>query len=168
MKKERTSTSEFETPSADPVIAMVRGRLSVFHRWLYRSLLVFTVVVQTVIISLWLTEPKPLPLRLHLAFASLMIVGLLWITVFSRILQRQLSVSSFDRLMARSISVVACSIFLILGLPIAIMRGSFQACLTISLFGGLFLAIAVYLLLRALATHRRLQQRKDELIDSES
>ena len=97
-------------PSTENVLALVRGELSARRRWFYRGVLLAASIGVAVIVSLWTTEPRPLPVRLHVAFAGLSVIGVSWIGVLSWILSRRYCPTAIDRIATAWVATGACSI----------------------------------------------------------
>ena len=144
--------SPFASKQPD-VLVMINGELSSRSRWFYRVTLVAAGIGLAALLSLWLTEPGPLPLRLHVAFAALAAILSGWCGVFTWILLRRNCPTENDRIASSWMAVAACSLFLIVSVSIAMTRGGFLAALTV---GGVGIAslIAAAVLLRS-SYHRR-------------
>ena len=150
-------------PSTDSVLALVRGELSSARRWWYRVILLVTSVWVAAILSLWVTEPGPLPPRLHVAFAAVIIVGLGWIGVLLWILTRRRCPTAFDRLATSWMATIACCVFLVVSVPTALLRGHPQAALSLGFTGVALLGAALFMLGGAYSLRKRLQRKLAEL-----
>jgi hypothetical protein len=150
-------------PATDKVMALIRGELSSARRWFYRGVLVAASIGLAVIVSLWTTEPRPLPLRLHMAFAGLTLVGASWLGVITWILSRRHCPTALDRIATGWVATGACMLFLVMGVAIASMRGQAGGVVAIGLTGILLLSVAVAMLWRAYAERSRLRFRLAEL-----
>lgn len=84
--------------SMDAAHLLVRGELSSGKRWFYRMILLATSILLAVVLSLWATEPGPLPDRLHFAFGVMTLIACGWIGVLSWILSRRLCPTAVDRI----------------------------------------------------------------------
>jgi len=150
-------------PSPDPILAMIRGELSPTRRWLYRSILVVTSIVAAVILALWVTEPKPLPLRLHLSFAAMTSIAAGWISILTWILIRRNCPTALDRLATAWMALAACSIFLVVSLTIALVRESTDAVLYLGSLGFIQVGIALFMLKSAYSLRSTLRAKLAEM-----
>ena len=55
--------SNDSVPPIEPVMEMIHEELSTMRRWILRLFLVVVSVVTAAILSLWITEARPLPPR---------------------------------------------------------------------------------------------------------
>ena len=150
-------------PALDEVLALVRGELSTGRRWAYRLVLLLASLGVAALLSLWLTEPGPLPLRLHVAFAMLTCVASGWIGVLTWILTRRNCPTALDRLATAWMATIACSLFLAVSLPIAVMRGNLAAALSLGLLGIVLLGAALLMLRTAYTLRAQLRSKLAEL-----
>jgi hypothetical protein len=150
-------------PPVDRVLATIHGELSTGRRWVYRLTLLAAGVALAIILSLWLTEPRPLPLRLHLAFAALSSIAAGWIAVLTWILTQKNCPSAMDRLATAWMATVACVTFLVVSLPIALMRGNTLTALSLSVMGIGLLGAALWMLCAAYAFRAKLREKLQEL-----
>jgi|GEM_PF-3459182 len=134
------------SPSTERALAIVRGELSSGRRWAYRLILLGASACVALILSLWTTEPGPLPLRLHIAFAALTCIGSGWICVLMWILTRRNCPTALDRLATAWMATIACSLSLAISVPIALLRGNMQAALYLGVIGFALLCVALFLL----------------------
>ena len=147
-------------PPSDRVLAMIRGELAPARRWLYRATLLAASVVTAAIVSLWTTEPRSLPLRLHVAFAALTAVGAGWIAVLTWILTRRNCPTALDRLATSWMATVACVLFLAVSIPVALSRGrTGHAALWLGAVGVLFLCVAAFNLWGAYTLRAKLRSQ---------
>jgi hypothetical protein len=150
-------------PATDEVMALIRGELSSRRRWFYRGVLLAASIGVAVIVSLWTTEPGPLPLRLHVAFAGLSLIGVSWIGVLSWILWRRYCPTALDRIATGWVATGACALFLIVAVSIAMSRNRVGEAMWIGVAGVFFLTLAVTMLWRAYAQRARLRAKLAEL-----
>lgn len=150
-------------PATDEVMARVRGELSTRRRWFYRGVLVAASIGVAVVVSLWTTEPRPLPLRLHLAFAGLTLIGASWVGVLSWILSRRYCPTALDRIATGWVATGACTLFLLMAVGIAWSRDRVGEVAWVVIGGVFFLSVAAVMLCRAYAERRRLRMRLAEL-----
>jgi hypothetical protein len=146
-------------PPTEQVLALIRGELSSPRRWLYRLILTTTSIVVAAILSLWLTEPGPLPIRLHVAFAAMTAIGFGWIGVLTWILTRRNCPSVQDRVATGWMATVACSLFLAVSVPISLIRGHTLAAFWLGVTGLALLGVALLLLRGAYSLRARLRSQ---------
>lgn len=152
-------TKSMEAQMTDKALAAVRGELSSGRRGVYRLLLVVNAIWVAAVVSLWLTEPGPLPPRLHAAFAGITAVGAGWIAVLTWILTRRSCPTALDRIATGWMACGACSVFLMVAVPIAILRDAGSLTWWLAATGGVMLTIAGFVLRSAYAQRRRLMAR---------
>ena len=150
-------------PPIEPVLALVRGELSRAKRWSYRIILLLASVLVAALLSLWITEPKPLPTRLHVAFGEMTCIGLGWIGVLTWILARRNCPTALDRLATAWMATTACSVSLVVSLSIAVVRNDITAAVAAGGTGLVLLSLAVLLLNRAYSLRATLRARLKEL-----
>ena len=155
-------------PSTKDVMAMIQGGLSSPRRWFYRGVLLAASVGVAIILSLWTTEPRQLPLRLHAAFAGLTVVGISWIGVTTWILWRRRCPTALDRIATGWVATGACCLFLVIAVPIAVLRKRAGGAMWISLLGIFLLSIAIGLLWKAYSLRAYLRAKKAELEQAET
>ncbi|MBC7968274.1 MAG: hypothetical protein H7Z17_20400 [Fuerstia sp.] len=150
-------------PPIEPVLALVHGELSRAKRWSYRIILLLASVEVAALLSLWVTEPKPLPTRLHVAFGAMTCIGLGWIGVLTWILARRNCPTVLDRLATAWMATAACSVSLVVSLSIALVRNDINAAVAAGGSGLVLLSLAVLLLNRAYSLRATLRARLKEL-----
>ncbi len=150
-------------PPTEPVVVMIQGQLSTTRRWLYRVLLVVCCVVVAAISSLWMTEPRRLPLRLHIAFAASVMIGFGWICVLMWLLWRRSCFSVVDQVVTGWTATVASCGFLVVALPIAVSRGSTTSLIWLSLLACMMLVTSLFLVFKGYQFQSRLKRRRTEL-----
>ena len=149
--------------SMDAAHLLVRGELSSGKRWFYRMILLAASIVLAVVLSLWATEPGPLPDRLHVAFGAMTLIACGWIGVLSWILSRRLCPTAMDRIATAWMATLACGLFLAVALPVAILRGQLAAAASLSLVGLTMLGVSLAILRSAYAWRAELRDRLAEL-----
>jgi hypothetical protein len=143
---------------------LIRGELSSPRRWFYRAILLAASVMTAAIVSLWATEPRPLPLRLHVAFAAMTAIGAGWIAVLVWILTRRNCPTAIDRLATSWMATIACALFLAVSIPIALHRGrADHAALYLGAAGLLLLSVAALNLKLAYSLRAKLRAQLAEL-----
>jgi hypothetical protein len=147
------------TPSTDEVMALIRGELSSHRRWFYRGVLLAASVGLAAILSLWTTEPRPLPLRLHVAFAGLTLINVAWIGVLSWTLLRRYCPTALDRIATAWVATGACTLFLLMAVSIALVRGQMGEAMWIGVVGFVLFSVALIMLWRAYVERNKLQSR---------
>lgn len=150
-------------PSADRVMAMIRGELTSARRWFYRGILLVAAIGLGAILSLWTTEPRELPMRLHVAFGALSVINAAWIGVTVWILSRRRCPTALDRIATAWVATGACLLFLAVILGVAISRDRVGEVRWAALFGVLLLNGAIVMLWRAYAQRKELQRKLAEL-----
>jgi hypothetical protein len=150
-------------PSTERVMAMIRGELTSPRRWFYRAVLLAASVGVAAILSLWTTEPGPLPLRLHIAFGALSAIGLSWIGVLTWILWRRRCPTALDRIATGWVATGACTLFLAVAVPIAVVRGDTQSVVWLAALGLSMWGIAVWMLRSAYSLRASLRAKLVEL-----
>lgn len=150
-------------PPIEPVLALVDGELSHAKRWSYRLILLLASVVVTALLSLWVTEPKPLPTRLHVAFGAMTCIGFGWIGVLTWILTRRKCPTVLDRLATAWMATAACCVSLVVSLSIALVRNDIRAALAAGGTGLVLLSLALLLLNKAYSLRAKLRARLKEL-----
>ena len=133
-------------PSTERVMAMIRGELSSPRRWFYRGVLLAASVGVAAILSLWTTEPGPLPLRLHIAFGALSAIGMSWVCVLTWILWRRRCPTALDRIATGWVATGACTLFLAVAVPVAVVRGDTESAIWLAALGLSMWGIAVMML----------------------
>jgi len=154
-------------PSTENVMAMIQGELSSPRRWFYRGVLLAASVGVAIILSLWITEPRQLPMRLHVAFAGLTAIGMSWIGVMTWILWRRHCPTALDRIATGWVATGACGLFLFTAVPIAMMRNRAGGATWIALVGIFLLSIAIAMLWRAYSLRAYLRAKMTELEQAE-
>jgi O-antigen/teichoic acid export membrane protein len=155
--------NELTPPSTEPVLEMVRGELSSNRRWFYRLLLLVISVVLALLLSLWTTEPGPLPFRTHVAFGAATCINLGWVSVLVWILTRQNCPTVLARLATAWTATIACCVFLVVLVTITLVRGDLQAALGVLLTGFVFLCVAISSLRGAYSLREKLRRKLAQL-----
>lgn len=162
------NSNDTPTIACEPIIEMVRGELTSKKRMLYRLLLVVVCIAGSGLISLWITEPRPLPIRLHIGFGALTAICIGWVGVLSWILTRRRCPTALDRVAIAWMATIACSCFLIVAVPIGMIRGDATTAITLLAAGLPMLGFALLLLRQALQLKRTLMQKLRELERAET
>jgi len=155
-------SSETE-PSIEPILALVHGELSPIRRWCYRLILLLAAVVVAAIATLWMTEPRPLPTRLHVAFGAMTGIGIGWIAVLTWILTQRNCPTAVDRLATAWMATAACSVSLVISLSIALIRPNIETAVAAGVTGLVLLGLALLFLGRAYSIRSKLKAKLKEL-----
>ncbi|QDT09989.1 hypothetical protein [Planctomycetes bacterium K23_9] len=150
------------------VLKMVRGELTSRRRWLYRLMLLVVSVVLAAIVSLWMTEPRPLPDRLHWGFGLMSCVALSWIVVLTWILSRRHCPTAIDRLATAWVATAACCLFVMTGVSLSLWRHDVMAVVWVGTVGIGFTVAAVAMLVRAYSLRSMLRAKLAELQSQET
>lgn len=126
-------------------------------------ILLLASVVVAVLLSLWVTEPKPLPTRLHVAFGAMACIGLGWIGVLTWILTRRNCPTVLDRLATAWMATAACSESLVVSMSIALVRNDIKAAIAAGRTGVVLLSSVLLLLSKAYSLRATLRARLKEL-----
>lgn len=110
MSLPRDPSYDHPMPSVADMQRRLAAELSLGSRVTYGLLLLFDLLVLAAVASLWLTEPA-LPLRTHLAFGGIVLVGLAWAAFFAWTLGRRKVLLARHRLAAGRIAVAATGLF---------------------------------------------------------
>jgi hypothetical protein len=111
--------------------------------------------------ALWWSEPGPLPGRTHLAFALLTVFCLAWTGYGGWLLTRRVPLFATDQVIAAWLGLTASVATTALMAVVAVQRGTGPA-LPLAV-GGLFVAAALTLAVRAHARREALLRRRREL-----
>lgn len=149
----------------DKILAFVQAELSSNRRWLHRIALVASATMLAIVLALWTTEPKPMLLRLHIAFALMSAIGIGWIVILVNILLRKNCPTAWDRIATAWMSVVACGTFAIGSLVMTLLRGDIMAMLALSTMSGGMLVLAIFNLRNAYRWQDNLRKRLSQLRD---
>jgi hypothetical protein len=142
---------------------MVRRELSAPTRIGYLLMFLITMTAAGLIGTLWLTEPGPLPLRTHMAFAALVAINVAWSVLFGWVLTKRKVLLALHRVIAGWMALLFCGVFLVVGLTIAVIKMNTTALIAIGLVGSVQVVAAVVMLVRARRRRRQLLERRNEL-----
>jgi hypothetical protein len=115
--------------------------------------------------ALWWTEPGPLPGRTHLAFALLTLFCLTWAAYGGWLLTRRVPLFATDQVIAAWIGLAASLATTAVMTVVAVQRGTGAA--PALAVGGVFVALALALAVRAHARRAALLRRMRELTGPE-
>jgi hypothetical protein len=140
---------------------LARGELSMKARVGYVALLLVSSAMTVGLLSLWLTEAW-LPLRTHLAFGVMCLIGIAWAALSIWALTTRRVLLARDRVIAGSMSVVFTALFLagaIAAVVVAATPAAFAALST----GAVMFVIALCVLSAARRRFAELAARRAEL-----
>lgn len=150
-------------PPVESLLELVRGELSPRRRWMYRVVLIVTSIWVAAIAGMWVTEPTPIPARLHIAFGTFTGIGLGWIVVLIWLLTRHRCPTAIDRLATAWIATFACGISLFVSVAIALVRNEAAAAVGMAIVGLVLLSGSVCLLRSAYLARLRLAAQLREM-----
>ena len=157
------SASQPNGLTVEQVQELVRRELSTPKRVGYSLLGMLTLTAAGLIGTLWWTEPEPLPLRTQVAFGLLMAINVAWTVFFGWVVTRRKVLFAVHRVIAGWMAVGFCSLFLLMGLAIALARANWTAVITVGVFGVAQLLVAALMLRNAQGRRSALLARRDEL-----
>lgn len=141
--------------------ALMDAGLSTAARVGHVALLLVAVAMSVAIGSLWATEPA-LPLRTHLAFGVMTLIGVAWGTYAAWVLTTRRVLLGRHRVIAGKMAVTFTGVFVLGALAVAVMTGH-PAGYAAAVSGGVMQAVAVFLLARAQRDVARLIARRAEI-----
>lgn len=132
--------------------------LSLKARVGYVALLLVSAAMTAIIASLWLTEPA-LPLRTHLAFGAMCVIGASWSVMSLWALRARRPLFARDRVIAGRLAVTFTSVFAAAGVAAVMLSGSL-ASYAVLMTGVMMLAVAIRVLVTAARLHSQLLARR--------
>jgi hypothetical protein len=151
--------------SAEQIQRMLTSELSLRARVGYVTLLLASLLMAIMMGSLWLTEAS-LPLRAHIAFGLIVTIALSWVALAVRVLANRRVLFAAHRIVAAWMSVAFSSVFVVgmLAVRLSDSQGFDTAAASLAAgCGGVMLAVAVALLVRARHQYARLLERRRTL-----
>ena len=146
----------------EEVLVVLDRELSRSARLRYLLVGLVSLVVTGVTGSLWATEPS-LPLRTHVAFGGIVVLGMAWMGVAAFVLTRRRPLYATDRVLATGTALVATSAVAAVTTVLAATRGGVLPALTAGTVGAVFVAASVVLHLGARRRRRALLARRRAL-----
>jgi len=140
---------------------LARGELSVKARLGYVALLLVSSAMTVGLLSLWLTEAF-LPLRTHLAFGAMSLIGVSWAALSIWALTTRRMLFARDRVIAGRMSVAFTALFLA-GAIVAVFMSGKAAAFVAAATGAVMFAIALRVLAGARRRFVELAARRDAL-----
>lgn len=120
-------------------------------------------VIAAGVVTLWSTEPLPLPAPTQIAFGAIVAIGVGWAVFALWSLRYRYPMFGRDRVVAWSIATAGSAVLAGVAIAIGVSRGWSPAAAgmiaSIALEGGL----AVIMLIRSIRRHRALVARRSEL-----
>lgn len=148
--------------TAADVQRLVSQQLSLPSRVGHIALLLVALAAVGVTASLWATEVG-LPLRTHIAFGGVTLVGVSWVAYAWWVLRNRRVLLATHRLVAARMAVVFSAAFVIGCTAVALAAPAGKAAFVAAAFGGVMCAAAVWLLRRAHDRVQALRSRRDEI-----
>jgi len=148
--------------TAADVQRLVSSQLSVTARIGHAALLLAALAAVGVTVSLWATEAS-LPLRTHVAFGAVTLVGLCWTAYAWWVLRTRRVLLATHRVVAARMAVVFSAVFAVACVAVALMTSSGAAAFGAAAFGCVMCAAAAWLLRRAHLKVAALRSRRDEI-----
>jgi membrane associated rhomboid family serine protease len=146
---------------ADDLRHLTAVELSLPSRLRYVALLLAAATMTAIVTALLITEPM-LPLRTSLALGMLAVMGVSWMTFAAWVLTRKHVLLAGHRIVAGRLAVIFTSVFVTGALFVGLTRSRASA-FAAAAMGGVMLAVAVTIWIRAKRQFARLSKRRDEL-----
>ena len=150
------------TRDAADVLAALETELAQGQRRRALGMLLASLMVTGPLASLWLTEPE-LPLRTHLVFGGLVMVGLAWIGLGAYLLVQRHPLYAHDRVLATGLAVAASAITGVASTVVSVLRSGTVAAVATTAIAALMVIAACALHLQARRRRRVLTRRRHEL-----
>ena len=147
--------------SMQDIRELAGAELSLKARVGYVVLLLVSAAMTAIIASLWLTEPA-LPLRTHLAFGAMCVIGASWSVLSLWALRARRPLFARDRVIAGGMAVAFTSVFVIGGFAAAVIAGN-AASYAVLTTGAVMLVIAMKLFADARRRFAELLARRQQL-----
>ncbi|MEM6980459.1 MAG: hypothetical protein AAF539_12420 [Planctomycetota bacterium] len=148
----------------EQIFAVVQRELTSQRRSIQRLALLGAIVMTGIVAALWITEPRPLPMRLHISFGVMSAIGLAWILILGNILVPKNCPTSWDRIATAWASVAGGIEFTILSTVICAMRCAPVATIAFAVIGSIFVWIAAVSTRNAYRWQARLRNRIRESV----
>lgn len=140
---------------------LARGELSVKARLAYVVLLLVSSAMTAGLLSLWLTEPW-LPLRTHLAFGAMSVLGVSWAALAVWALTTRRVLFARDRVVAGRMSVAFTAVFLAGAIAAVFLSGKAAAVGAVGT-GAVMFGIALRVLAQARRRYEAMAARREAL-----
>jgi hypothetical protein len=149
-------------PAAVEVRRLLASELSLASRLGYTALALASASVAGVTGALLMTEPG-LPARTQAALGAVTLIGLAWTVFAVWVLSRRRVLFAGHRVVASTMAVTFTAAYALGALALALGGGFGRPAFAAAGLGGLMLAVAVALLVRAVRARRALEDRRAEL-----
>jgi hypothetical protein len=143
--------------STEEIRRLVAAQLSLRARLGYVGLLLGALGVTSAVASLWLTEPS-LPVRTHIAFGLIVVVGLSWVGYAGWVLTRRRVLLAGHRVVAARMAIAFSALFTAFSLALGFWGGLGSAPHAAAALGGA-------MLVAALAIHAHARRRFARLLE---
>lgn len=141
------------------IFAIVQKELTTQRRTVQRLALLGAVVMTGIVTALWLTEPRPLPLRLHLSFAAMSALGVSWVFILGNILVRKNCPMAWDRIATAWVGLIGGIGFAIGATVVCLMRSEPIAGIVFAILGATFTILSCWNVRKAYHWQSDLRQR---------
>lgn len=157
MNDARTDRADRHGPGTEEVLAVLDRDLSRSERLRYLAVGLASFVVTAVTGSLWATETS-LPLRTHLAFGGIVVLGAAWMAMVTYVLTRRRPLYAADRVLATGLALGVTSV---VGIATTVLAWSRGGVLT-GVGAG---AVATALVTAGAIVHLGARRKRDALLD---
>lgn len=148
--------------TTEEVLEVLDAELSPRDRVRYVLVLLASVTVTGLVATLWATEPA-LPLRTHVAFGGIVVLGTSWAIVTGYVSSRRRPLYATDRVLATGMATAATTAVGLIATVIAAQRAGAVASATVAVVAATSVGAAIVLHVRARARRRVLLERRREL-----
>jgi nitrate reductase gamma subunit len=161
-----TTSRHSPAPGLPPAAAaalerMTDAELSVPSRLGHVALLLSALTMTGVVGTLWATEPA-LPLRVHIAFAVIVAIGVSWVAFAIWVLTHRRILFARHRIVSGRMAVTFTSVFVVAMLVLGYTTGRSEP-YSAAAFGVVMLGGAITMLVRAHRSYARLAERRNAL-----
>ena len=158
-----TSNLTHEQRSLQRVRRLASSEASLGSRIFYTALLVFSLSAGILLLTLWLTEPEPLPTRTKIGFLFCLAAAFSWAAFAGWTLSNRRRMFARQKVVASALALVFTSLFLVGGVTISLMRGRGDQAALLGVTGGTMVACAALLHAQARTIRRLLLEQKERL-----
>ena len=147
----------------DDVMRSFNTELSLRARLTTTGMMLVALAVTAGVGSLWMTEVG-LPVRTHVGFGLIVLIGLVWSVYFAGVLLRKRVLYAGHRVAAGTLAVAFGAVFLVASLALALfVSDKAQTGFLAAAFAALMLGAAIGNLILAKRRYRDLMARREEL-----
>lgn len=150
-------------PAAIPSMDAVAALRSPARRIMFVTVGLLAAMVAVGVLSLWVTEPEPLPRATQVAFAGIELIAVAWMAYAVWGLTRQTSLLARDRVVGGGIGAVATIVTTGFAVVIAMTRAAPLAAAVALATGAALLSAALTIVMAGRREHRRLVAARTEL-----